>query len=164
MSNPFAPPDPDRPPPRPVLPVAPPSPAPSPPPDPAGVRKTRRLVNRVFLLFLASLVVWLLPAPWGATSVVFALIALVVAVRAVVVGRRARAGRTVLVATSTIVVTAAFGVVVGSTSLLVLPAQMEYQRCRVGAVTVAGKQACTTAYENAVDRLRTRLTELQTPP
>lgn len=164
VSNPYAPPDPNRPrppappvPQPPVLPAARPSP---PPPDPAGALRARRLVNITFLLVLASLVVRLLSAPWSATSVVFALVALVVAVRAVLVGRRARADGTTLVVASVLVFAAGSGLLVGAASLVMLPAQMDYERCRAGAVTQSADKACTQTYDDAVSRLQDRLTGL----
>ena len=163
VSNPYAPPDPDRPrPPTPPPPAHPPvlpavQPSPS-PPDPAGALQARRLVNTTFVLVLASLVVRLLSAPWSATSVVFALVALVVAVRATFVGRRARTDRMTQVAASVLVFAAGSGLLVGSASVLLLPAQMEYERCQAGALTVSGKKACTQAYEDAAADLQKRLT------
>ncbi len=130
-----------------------------PPPDPAGAGRARRLAITTFVLVLASLVVQLLPAPWSATSVAFALVGLVVAVRALVVGRRARADRATLLAAGVLVFAAGSGLMVGSASLLLLPAQVEYERCQVGAVTVSGQKACTQAYEDAVTQLQKRLTE-----
>lgn len=115
-------------------------------------------MTTTFLLVLASLVVRLLPAPWSATSVVFALVGLVVAVRAALVGRRARADRATLFAASVLVFAAGSGLMISSASLLLLPAQVEYERCQVGAVTVSGKNACTQAYEDAVSTVQKRLT------
>ncbi len=158
MSNPYAPPDPDRPRPPmppPVLPAAQPSP---PPPDPTAALQARRLVTTTFVLVLASLVIRLLPAPWSATSVVFALVGLVVAARAMLVGRRARADRATLFAASVLVFAAGSGLMIGTASLVLLPAEVEYQRCQVGAVTVSGKHACTQAYDDAVAALQKRLT------
>jgi len=116
-------------------------------------------VNRTFLLFGASLVVrFLLPAPWSAASLAFALAALVVSILAAISARRARAGGTVLAAALVMTLAASIGVLVGAVSLLLLPAEIEYQRCQTSAVTVSAEHACTAAYEEAVADLQERFT------
>jgi len=127
------------------------------------VLRARRLVNSTFLLVLASLVIQLLPAPWSAASIAFALAALVVAVGATLVGHRARAGTGMLLAGGVMIVVAGSGVMIGAVSLLMLPAQMTYERCQAGAVTVSGERACAAAYDDAVSRLRDQMTVLPTP-
>ncbi|MCL2466149.1 MAG: hypothetical protein FWF02_05105 [Micrococcales bacterium] len=159
MSNPYAPPDPDRPrPPEPsALPPTAPVVQPEVPSDPDGTQHARRLVNTTFLLVIAGLIVQFFPAPWNVASIVFASVALVYAMRATFVGRRAQVDRMTLLAAGVLVFTAGSGLLVGTTSLMLLPAQMELDRCQVGALTEAGKQSCTQAFEDAVNKLQKQL-------
>jgi len=127
------------------------------PQDPDEAARARRLVNTTFLLILGGLVIQFFPAPASSASLAFAVVALLVALRALFVGRRARADRTTLLAAGVLVFAATSGLFVGATSLMLLPAQMDYQRCQAGALTEVGKQSCTQTYDKAVDKLQQQL-------
>lgn len=135
------------------MPSAPPPPA----PDPAGVVRATSLARTTLLLLLGGLVVTVLPTPWGLAAIGFAVIAMVVGARAVLVAWRAHAGTQVVAPALMLTVSATLGVALGTFSLYLLPIQMSYQECQESALTQAAQNACTTAYQQDLAALQTRL-------
>jgi hypothetical protein len=164
VSNPYAPPDPDRP--RPAPPAWPtgapaatePAPGPArPPADPDGVARAGALTRTALLLLLAAVVVALLPAPWGAAAIAFTAGALGYGVRALLVAHQAHAEPPVVLVGALIAGSAALGLTLGAVSLYLMPAQLTYQRCLGSALTQQAQHECTNAYTSEVADLQQRV-------
>lgn len=148
MGNPYAPPDPNRPPPsRPSQPQPQPPGSRRPPPDPAAAREVSRSVGRFALLMLAGLLCVQLPVPWQAAGIVFTTAGLVVGARTV---RRAVTAHL----RAPVVLWLSLGLAMGALMLLlqlgmlaVWPAALQMQECREDALTLSAQEDCREAYE-----------------
>ena len=148
MGNPYAPPDPNRPPPsRTDPPHQEPRSSERPPPDPATAREVSRSVGRFALLMLAGLLCVQLPVPWQAAGILFTTAGLVVGARTV---RRAVTGRL----RAPVVLWLSLGLAMGALMLLlqlgmlaVWPAAMQMQECQEEALTLSAQEDCREAYE-----------------
>jgi hypothetical protein len=148
VGNPYAPPDPNRPPPeRPETGRPEPERPQQRPPDPEKAREVGRSVGRFALLMLAGLLCVQLPVPWQAAGIVFTVAGLVVGVQTV---RRAVAARL----RPPVVVWLALGLAMGALMLLlqlgmlaVWPAAFEMQECRERALTLRAEEECRRDYE-----------------
>jgi hypothetical protein len=109
------------------------------------------------LLMLAMLVVSALPFPWQAASIVVAVVAIAVGVRALVAVWRARV-RGVLVAALALGVGLAAMLSVQMVSTLVLwDVASARQECLDGAITVAAERRCEAAWQSSLDDTVDRL-------
>lgn len=163
MGNPYAPPEPGRPPPE----RRPGSPGPgdkgrgragSPrrPPEPAQARALSRTVTRFALLMLAGLLCLQLPVPWQAAGIVFTVLGLVTGVRAVRQALRAGMGGSLVVSLSLGLVMAGVLLLMQLALLAVWPAAFELQECRARALTVRAEEECRRDYERWIEE-RSRL-------
>ena len=174
MSNPYAPPE-NRPgtsddaPVRdaPVWPPAgPPSPAPvAPEPplpaDPEGTARATSLTRLFAVLVLASVLVATLRLPWQAAALPFALAAVGVGDRAIVVAVRARSRGLAPVLAVGLVISLSWTLLL-SVQLALWPAQQNKQECLERALTIGAKSACETQFEKDLDDLRTSLEDRST--
>lgn len=153
VSNPYAPPDPDRAEPRePVRPPQsrPPQPrpaqprpaAPPAPPDPARLARAASSARLSTVLLLATAATILLPSPWHLTSLAFALAGIVVTVRGLMIAPRSNEpgspGRRLMLLTVASVV----ALMATSASAVAWPVQQKYRACLEHALTQQAQQAC----------------------
>lgn len=183
VSNPYAPPSPDRqdaggdrtggpqagppqpgrPGPRgPVPPPRPPHPpvAPPPPPSPEVLARTGRLVRHFSTWLLAGVVVGLLPLPWRFAAVAFLVGAVVAGVRALrAIGAARLRGSLLPLVTAGLVLTTIL--LVGSLgSLVTWRVETERQTCLGAALTRSAQAACEREYQEGLDELTGGLTGL----
>ena len=143
--------------PRPPVPVAPERQ----PPDPEGSARALGLTRLFGVLILGSVLVATLPLPWQAAAFLFAVPAVVVGIRALVVAVRARTrGLVPLLATGGVV--ALLWTLFLATLVIQWPAVLERQECLEGALTVTATSACETQYQEHVDRIGDSLRERST--
>ncbi|WP_421743633.1 hypothetical protein [Cellulomonas sp.] len=166
MSNPYAPPDADRqdapapqdgpswppPMPRPQAPAAPERQ----PPDPEVAAHATRLTRLFGVLVLGSVLVATLPLPWQAAGLLFAVAALVVGIRGLIIAGRARTRGLVPLLAVGIVIALSWTLILG-VQLALWPVQQDKQECLEGALTISATNACETQYEKDLDDLRTSL-------
>lgn len=131
---------------------------PLPAPDPEALQVVQRRMGTFLLLVLASLLTSRLRLPWQLGGLAFALVALGTGVWALVAARRPGLREQVA---PMLVVGLVFTVMLTltmSSSLLLWSEQMTHQECLDNAVTLSARDACNTAYEDAVQR-RLRLVD-----
>jgi hypothetical protein len=158
VSNPYAPPDPNKPPPAPQHPQRPPQAqwrqqrAPEPPPDlsPEQVRSVTGSTMLFGLLMMATLLAGSLPIPWQLLAPVAGLATLAYGVRTLVKVRKLRwpgmlspmlIGGLMLTLLTTM----------GSTAQLTMfwDEQVAYQECRERAITIAAQERCDQEWDEA---------------
>jgi hypothetical protein len=124
------------------------------------LKKVNRHVIWFGFLSLVTMICLILPLPWPAVAFVALPVALVVAIRGIVLARRDQLtkGATVYLA---------FGLaLLGVFGLYTIPLlitwgpQWDYQQCLQQAVTIEGRDACLTAFEQATKPDWTRLLNL----
>lgn len=129
---------------------------PRPPVDPEAARAASRRVLHFGLLMLATLLTSTLPLPWQVATLGFAVLALVVGVRALVqVWRSGLRGALV----SVLAVGLAFAAMLAASTaglIALWPVQMERQECLQGALTISATERCESDYRDALDDLLER--------
>ena len=169
MSNPYAPPDSDRtdapapqggpswppPMPRPQAPGAPAAPERQ-PPDPEAFAHATRLTRLFGVLVLGSVLVATLPLPWQAAGLLFAVGAVVVGIRGLIIAGRARTRGLVPLLSVGLVIALSWTLILG-VQLALWPVQQDKQECLEGALTISATTACETQYEKDLDDLRSSL-------
>lgn len=160
MSNPYAPPEnhpsdggPTDAPPVVHVPASPPVPVPVEPPDPEGTARAASHTRLFGVLILASVLVATLPLPWQAAAFPFALGALVVGVRALVVAARARARGLIPMLSVGTVIALSWTFLLG-VQLALWPLQQDRQDCLQGALTIEARTACESQYEKDLNELQ----------
>ncbi len=119
-----------------------------------------RRIRHFAVLSLAALVTLQLPLPWGLVTLLFATLAVVIGVRALVAARKAGMRSLVTVAVSAGVGFTALLVVSLLTVVALWPLQLELQECQRGALTISAKHACQADFEQGVqDRLQEMLND-----
>uniref|UniRef100_UPI0028E7961D hypothetical protein n=1 Tax=uncultured Cellulomonas sp. TaxID=189682 RepID=UPI0028E7961D len=126
------------------------------PPDPEGSESAFGLTRLFGVLVLSSVLVATLPLPWQAAAFLFAVPAVVVGLRALVVATRARTRGLVPLLAVGGVVALLWTLFLGGIALQ-WPAVLERQECLEGALTVTATSACELQYEQHVERLTTTL-------
>jgi len=117
------------------------------PPDPEAARVASRRVLHFGLLMLATVLTSSLPLPWGAASIAFVLLSLVVGVRALVALRRARV-RGVLAPMLTIGLVFSTMLALTTVSMVATwPVQSAREDCLRSALTVSAQARCEKAYQ-----------------
>ncbi|NCT89588.1 hypothetical protein GXB85_01270 [Cellulomonas sp. APG4] len=133
-----------------------PGPQPRPPVDPEAARAASRRVLHFGLLMLATLLTSTLPLPWQVATLVFAVLAFVVGVRALVqVWRSGLRGALV----SVLAVGLAFAALLAASTaglIALWPVQMERQECLQDALTISATEKCESDYRDALDALLER--------
>lgn len=139
-------------------PVEPEPTTPKPAPDPESVRRASRQVLHFGLLTLAAMFVSTLALPWQAASLLFAVAAIGVGLRALrTVWKVGLRGAVVPMLVVGLAFTSLLAVTMAAT-LTFWPVQVERQECLSGALTISAKQACEHQYE---ERLQERRIDLQ---
>ncbi|MEV7972537.1 hypothetical protein [Cellulomonas sp. NPDC089187] len=169
MSNPYAPPSPDRPTPddrperapepqptpAPSRRALPPEPAPE-PPNPEAVLATGRLVRHFGVWMLAAVVVGLLPLPWGVASLAFIVGAVITGIRALRTATKGRVGGGLA---PLVVIGLGLAGMLGLMTLAPLavwPAQQDLQQCLGSAVTETARTGCQVEFEQQSTELLNR--------
>lgn len=117
-------------------------------------RIASRRLQHFAVLSLAGLITLQLPLPWALVTLVVAVLAVVIGLRALSAARKA--GMRSLV---TVVVSAGVGfaaiIAVSFVSVVALwPLQLDLQECQRSALTISAEHACQAAFEQGVtDRL-----------
>ena len=174
MGNPYAPKPPGTPPPDPRrfqpqepapedgthLPGARPAQAPPRTPvDPEAARHATRSVMHFGLLMLATLITSTIALPWRLVSIVIALAALVVGIRALRrIWRAGLRGFLVVAMSAGVVMTFALAL----TTLAVIPVwqiEMDHQSCLDQAITLSATSACESDYRTAITEYQKSLTD-----
>ncbi|WP_139315939.1 cytochrome d ubiquinol oxidase subunit II [Cellulosimicrobium sp. CUA-896] len=127
----------------------PPARAPEPAADPESARRATRAALHFGLLMLLVVVISAFRFPWRTAALAFAVWAIVVGVRALVVARRARVRGALVPVLAVGVGLAALISVQSLGTLATWQVEAEYQRCLDGAITVSAEERCET------ERLRT---------
>ena len=133
-----------------------------PPPsvDPDALRAATRLVRFFLLLVLAALLTTSLPLPWQVGSLVFALVAVGVGLRALRVawqpGLREQLAPLLLFG----LVFAVLMTISTSARLALWPVEMQHQECLSRALTIGAHAQCEVQYQDA---LTARLEDLRNP-
>jgi len=133
-----------------------------PPPavDPDALRAASRLVRFFLLLVLAALLTTSLPLPWQVGSLVFALVAVGVGLRALRVawqpGLREQLAPLLLFG----LVFAVLMTISTSARLALWPVEMQHQECLSRALTIGAHAQCEVQYQDA---LTARLEDLRNP-
>ena len=173
VSNPYAPPE-NRPgttddAPVQDAPVWPPAGAPQqapvvperPPADAEGTARATSLTRLFAVLVLASVLVATLRLPWQAAALPFALGAIVVGARAMVVALRARSRGLAPLLAAGLVIALSWTLLL-SVQLALWPAQQEKQECLERALTIGATSACEREFEQYLDDLRISLEDRST--
>jgi hypothetical protein len=108
------------------------------------------------VLVLGSVLVATLPLPWQAAGVLFAVAALVVGVRGLVVAGRARTRGLLPLLAVGVVIALSWTLILG-VQVALWPVQQDKQECLEGALTISATNACESQYEQDLDDLRTSL-------
>jgi hypothetical protein len=132
-------------------PGAPPGRPPRPGPTSEVARTTARRALHFFALLLAGVLTTSLPLPWQLGSLVFVLAAVVVGVRALVLGWRSGVRGGVLVALGTGIAMALVTGLLMATLLAVWPEQLARQACLARAVTISATQECEAQFQRSLD-------------
>ena len=136
-------------------PQAPADPEPS-PPDPEAAAHATRLTRLFGVLVLGSVLVATLPLPWQAAGLLFAVAALAVGVRGLIIAGRARTRSWCRCSPSGSSSRCSWTLILG-VQLALWPVQQDKQECLEGALTISATNACETQYEKDLDDLRTSL-------
>lgn len=132
---------------------------PRPPVDPDTARRATRSVMHFGLLMLGSLLTSSLALPWRLVSVVIALAALVVGVRALRrIWRAGLRGFLVVALSAGVVMTFALAL----TTLAVIPVweiEMDRQSCLEEAITISATATCESDYKTALTEYQNSLTD-----
>lgn len=121
-------------------------------PDPAGVLKAAEQSRVVGVLLLASVLVTALPVPWQLAAGLFALAALVLGVRGLVIAVRARARGSLPTFLGILVAMSAVWSLLVLASLSVLPMLRERQDCLAGALTITAEKQCQREFSQELER------------
>lgn len=123
------------------------------PPDPEDVRRASRRVMDFGLLMLATLVTAAMPLPWQAAGLAFAVVTVVVGIRALQAAWRA--GLRTLVPLLGVGLAFAMLMSVALGAMLALwPLQVERRDCLRDALTISARETCEADYQKALqDRL-----------
>ncbi len=155
MSNPYAPPDPNRPRESVRPPVAPPASdrrptSPPPPPDPVRLARAASAARLSTVLLLATAATILLPAPWHLSALGFAIAGSAVSLRGLAAAPRSSepgspGRRLMLLAVGSIV-----ALLATSASAVAWPTQRQYRDCLDHALTQQAQQLCEDSLRQSV--------------
>lgn len=127
------------------------------PPDPAEVEALARRTGHLMAFLVATLLVTTMRFPVSLAAAGFAIGAVVVGVRAVVLARRAGIRSPALGALSALVALAGLMVLSYASMLLVLPAQAAHVECLRLAVTTSARAECDVQLQRDVEEITERL-------